>query len=103
MPSYVKKKGGWTARIRLAGRSPLTESGFRTKQEAKDWALERESAMRQSPKMKGVGPHHTTLAEGHHAPPELVRRMTDEGRSVVNDDEGPAAPSGKATSPDLGG
>lgn len=39
MPSYVKKKGGWTARIRLAGRPELTESGFRTKQDAKDWAL----------------------------------------------------------------
>lgn len=63
MATYVKKKCGWTVRIRLSGRPEVTEGGFRTKQEAKDWAVERESAMRQSPRMKGLGPHHTTLAE----------------------------------------
>lgn len=63
MATYVKKSDGWAARIRVRGRPEVYEPGFRTKQDAKDWAGERETELRNSPKMKGMGPRHTTVAE----------------------------------------
>lgn len=46
-------------------------------------------------------------ATRHHASPELVRRMTEEGRWLVADecveDEGSSEPCGRAPVADLGG
>ena len=77
MATYVKKSDGWAARIRMRGRPEAYESGFRTKQDAKDWAAEHEAALRKSPKMKGMGPKNTTLAQ---ALTDYVKAVNRKGR-----------------------
>lgn len=62
MASYRKVKAGWTARIRVKNHPAEFEGGFRTKQDAKDWAEPIESRLRNAHGVKGLGPSKTTLA-----------------------------------------
>ncbi len=80
MATYVKKSDGWAARIRMRGRPEAYESGFRTKQDAKDWAAEHEAALRKSPKMKGMGPKNTTLAQ---ALTDYVKAVTSKQKGCL--------------------
>lgn len=63
MASYTKLgHENWQARIRVRGHKPMSESGFRTKKDADDWADPIETKMREKSRMRGDGPHKTNLA-----------------------------------------
>lgn len=62
MASYRKVKKQWTVRIRVGNHPEQFKSGFRTKQDAKDWATPTENGLRNTHDVKGKGPSKTSLA-----------------------------------------
>jgi integrase len=64
MPAAQPETNGtFTGRARVAGKLDESKGGFRTKTEAKEWAREREKAVRARHSSRGKGPTRTKLAE----------------------------------------
>lgn len=60
----LKNAEPWSARVRMNGQSRY-RSGFKSKREAEQWAREAEvECARFDPRVKGLGPDHTSLAVG---------------------------------------
>lgn len=61
MASLYKEGAGWSARVRMNGKSGF-KGGFKRRSDAADWARETELAFLNTQSAKGLGPSATSLA-----------------------------------------